>query len=198
MGSRIFSPPIAARRSLDALLLNARISRGDRLHRVGSNPGVEFGNLGRLGDKALVGLLGELGLNLDRRLNAARAEKLLVHRGSGGKSLLRIIARLGGDILQTLRQGGRCGGESLELVFGEFLEIFECRRADCHGELPDWVGFASERRRTAGGRQYVHCTIKVKADLLHCSKSAARLRRKLSTELKSVNYFNQEPSFTKA
>src|SRR5271166_366319 len=87
------------------LLLDAGVGRGDRLQRVRSDSGIELGDPGRLSDKALVSLLGEFGLNLDRRFDAARAEKLLEHRGASGEGLLRIVGRFRGDILQALRQG---------------------------------------------------------------------------------------------
>ncbi len=48
------------------LLLDARVGRGDRLQRVGGHSGVELRDLGRLGDEALIGLLGEFGLDLNR------------------------------------------------------------------------------------------------------------------------------------
>src|SRR5208282_5000753 len=46
------------------LLLDAGVGRGDRLQRVGGDAGVKLGNLSRLGDEALVSLLGEFGLDL--------------------------------------------------------------------------------------------------------------------------------------
>jgi hypothetical protein len=107
------------------LLLDAGVGRGDRLQRVGGDAGVKLGNLGRLGDEALVSLLGEFGLDLDGRFDAAGPEKLLEHGGAGGEGLLRIVGRLGGDILQAFRQGGRGGGERFQLVLGELLELVE-------------------------------------------------------------------------
>jgi len=82
-----------ATRTIARLLLYVRVSRSDRLQSVRSDSGVEFRNARRLSDKALVSLLGEFALNLNRRLNAARAKKLLEHGRSGGESLLDVIYR---------------------------------------------------------------------------------------------------------
>src|SRR5262249_31680015 len=62
---------------LARLLLQACVSRGDRLQSVGSHPGVKFRTPRRLGDEALVSLPGEFRLNLDRRFDTASAQKLL-------------------------------------------------------------------------------------------------------------------------
>src|SRR5271163_2365537 len=133
VGSKRFIFAAPGGDTIARLLLDAGVGRGDRLQRVGGDSGVELRNLGRLSDKALVSLLGEFGLNLDRRFNAARAEKLLEHRSAGGERLLRIVGRLGGDILQALRQGGRGGGEGFQLLFGELLEFVERRCRGGHG-----------------------------------------------------------------
>jgi len=73
---KIFSRPTICgpRGSLDDLFLYVRVGGGDRLQGVGSNASVEFRNARRLGDEALVSLLREFRLNLNRRLDAARAK----------------------------------------------------------------------------------------------------------------------------
>ncbi len=57
--------------------LQVRVGRRDGLQGVGRDLRVELGELARLGDEALVGLLGVIRLNLDRGLDAAGAEQLL-------------------------------------------------------------------------------------------------------------------------
>ena len=149
----LFSPRPAAT-TIARLLLDGGVGRGDRLQRVRGDSGVELRDLGRLSDKALVCLLGEFGLNLDRRLNAAGAEKLLEHRGAGGEGLLRIVGRLSGDVLQALRQSGRGGGEGFELLLGELLELVECRCGGVGHGCSSRVGFAPKtesRERTLDG-----------------------------------------------
>src|ERR1700733_3556002 len=155
MDSRDFLAAVGGER-IGQLLLYVRIGRGDRLQSVGSDLGVKLRDFRRLGDKALVSLLREFGLNLDRRFDAARAEKLLEHRGACGKRLLRIIGRFGDDVLQTLRPGGRSGGERLELVFRKFLEVFECRGAGCIVELLALSRFRITKR--AEPRYWNMCT----------------------------------------
>ena len=73
--------------------LHGGVSRGDGLHGVRGDLCVELGDLARLRNEALVRLLGEVGLNLDRGLEAASAEKLLERGRAGLERLLRIVGR---------------------------------------------------------------------------------------------------------
>ena len=69
-----------------------------RLQCFRDEAGVEFSNLGRLGDEALKGLLGEIGLDFNRLLDALRAEQLLKGGRRCFKVFFRETRRLLGDL----------------------------------------------------------------------------------------------------
>lgn len=96
----------------------------DRLESLLGELRIELADLGRFRDKGLIGGLGELGLNLDGGLDILGAEQLFDDGRVGGDRLLRIVARFGGDFLQTLREGGGRRRHSFKLLFAELLDFF--------------------------------------------------------------------------
>ena len=108
-------------------LLRLELGEGglDRLDRFLGDGLVELAELGRLGDEAFVGRLGEFRLKRDRLVQLLHADQLLDEGGAFLEGLLGIVASFGGDRLEALGdflQGGRGG---FELLFAELLERFE-------------------------------------------------------------------------
>src|SRR6202040_2982635 len=75
----------------------------DRLESFGRQLHEQLIDLADLRDETLIGGLGEIGLDLDRRLRRFGAHQLFHHSGALRERLLGVVRRLDGDFLQALR-----------------------------------------------------------------------------------------------
>jgi hypothetical protein len=100
-------------------------SEFNRLERVLGERRVEFADLGALRDESFIGRLGIFALRLEGGVDGLRADDLFESCGGGFEGLLRIIAGLGGDRLQALRQSRACNRGSFDLIFTEALQLFK-------------------------------------------------------------------------
>src|SRR4051794_23470227 len=87
--------------------------------------GVEFTELGRLGDEALIARLDVVALHLDRLLQRLGAEELLQGRAAVFEALLRIVRELGRDRLPALRHAAELLHAGVDIVFAKLLDVLE-------------------------------------------------------------------------
>src|SRR6185312_14835530 len=87
--------------------------------------GIELAELGSLGDEALIGALGELGLHFDRLVERLDAEQLLHCRRGILERLLRIVRDFDGDRLRALGEGAERLQRRVHVLFADLLEVLE-------------------------------------------------------------------------
>ena len=141
--------------------------------------GIELADLGRLGDEAFVGGLGVVGLDLDRLVERLGAEQLLDDLGAVLERLLRVVGDFGRDRLarswtarRTTSSSRPCCLCSIFCTSSKFLIIVvSLRPAACGGTLG--VTCLDLARSTARMRgNILHCTKKARL-ILHCTQTYA-------------------------
>src|SRR5262249_17873974 len=135
--------------------------------------GVKLAELAAARHETLVGGLEEIRLNLDRLLQALRAEQLFGCRRSVLEGFLRVVRNLACDRLGDFAERAELLEHDVRALASEFLEFIQLHHGDsltAHrrsgARLVVWV-----RRPGRGGieRDILHCTIKSRV-ILRCNR----------------------------
>src|ERR1700730_12714414 len=109
--------------------------------------GIKLAELGRLGDKALIGALDVIALHLERLLQRFRADELLGRGSALLEHLLRIVRDLDRDRLNALRERPERPHRRIHVVLAELLHFVDLDHGTTSpGLLPPAYGPCLGRR----------------------------------------------------